>query len=52
MPFAEAAPMLRKQLERNRLAELEKSWYDGLEAQYPIEYLNPQLRQEGKQAVP
>jgi parvulin-like peptidyl-prolyl isomerase len=48
MPFAEAEPMLRKELEQNRLAELEKSWYDALRTKYPVKFLDPRLQQEGE----
>jgi parvulin-like peptidyl-prolyl isomerase len=52
MPYAEVEPMLRQELEKIRLAEIEKSWYDGLEAQFPVEILDPRLRRQGERTVP
>ncbi|NOZ94638.1 MAG: hypothetical protein GXP47_07875 [Acidobacteria bacterium] len=45
LSFEEAAPMLRKELEKAALKRAEKRWYDEVQAKHPVVILDPALRQ-------
>jgi len=47
LSYEEAAPILRKQLEKAALAAAEKSWYGEVEKRHPVTILDPALRQDG-----
>ncbi len=44
LTFAEAAPLIRKQLEQQALQRAEREWYDAVRARHPVEIPDPDLR--------
>ena len=46
LSFAEAEPIIRKQLEHQALRAAEKRWYDEVTRRHPVVILDPALRQD------
>ena len=44
LPFTEAAPLIRKQLEEEALERAETAWYDGVRSRHPVVIMDPELR--------
>jgi len=44
LTYAEAAPLVRAQLEKQRLADADTAWFTGLRKKYPVTILDPALR--------